>query len=265
MLGKLIKHDMKALSRYFIPLHAFVLIIALIGRIFVTTRLRVTADGPNFFIILYAIAFTLVLTSICTGTYIIIGIHFYRNLFSARGYLTWTLPATSGQKLISKTITAYIWAVIDFIVMIASAFIVLWVSEIPWDIVVREFEVELGLSFGSFFAAICFVGLIGSLCGVVSIYAAIALGQLFSNHRVLAAIIMYGVINLFVQVIVIILMFVSPNGYGRLMLQSADIIASNWGTEFYSMMGISAIASLVEAIVFYILTHYIMSNKTNLI
>lgn len=40
MLGKLIKYDLKSMNRFLIILHAFLLLIAVLLRVFVTSRIQ---------------------------------------------------------------------------------------------------------------------------------------------------------------------------------------------------------------------------------
>lgn len=44
MLGKLIKYDLKSMNRFLIILHAFLLLIAVLLRVFVTSRIQLQTD-----------------------------------------------------------------------------------------------------------------------------------------------------------------------------------------------------------------------------
>lgn len=124
MLGKLIKYDMKALNRFLILIHGFLLFAALLVRFFLTGRVLVETPKDGTLLGLSFLLFFLIIMSVSFGTFIVIAVRFYKNLFSDEGYLTRTLPVTSGQHLLSKTIAGSIWASLDMILLLASFYII---------------------------------------------------------------------------------------------------------------------------------------------
>ena len=128
MLGKLIKYDLKAMNRYLLLIHAFLLLASAAMRLFLTgpvlsanTDWRSTKAILPFtlFIILYFI----IVSAASFATSIVIVVRFYKNLFSGQGYLTRTLPVTSGQHLLAKTISGSIWVIVNFLATILSVVI----------------------------------------------------------------------------------------------------------------------------------------------
>ena len=113
MLGKLIKYDLKSMNRFLIILHAFLLLIAVLLRVFVTSRIQLQTDEGSLLFAFAILAYVLAITGIAFGTAIVIAVRFYKNLFSDEGYLTWTLPVTPGTHLLAKTISGSIWSFID--------------------------------------------------------------------------------------------------------------------------------------------------------
>ena len=105
MLGKLIKYDLKSMNRFLIILHAFLLLIAVLLRVFVTSRIQLQTDEGSLLFAFAILAYVLAITGIAFGTAIVIAVRFYKNLFSDEGYLTWTLPVTPGTHLLAKTIS----------------------------------------------------------------------------------------------------------------------------------------------------------------
>lgn len=257
MLGKLIKHDLKTLSRYLIPLHAAILFLSLIGRLFVTGSADWSEPSP--LLIIYSAGFCFILVTASSCTSILIAVYYYRNLFSKHGYLSWTIPASSGQHLASKTITGSIWMLFDYIIVLGSTVLFIYVPGIPWDELSALFTEEMGISFYSFFANISLVGLFGCFCGVMTYYAAIALGQLFSSHRVLGAVAVYCAINFLIQIFTMIVLYTGSNPFLPLLQ-----VTNSWGSQFTQILWMSGIASLIEGIVFYVITYFIMNKKLNL-
>ena len=117
MLGRLIKYDLKYGAKLFIILHALLLLASILGRFFFLEKLDFSAK-PNVLITslgLFISIFLLLFTAVSFGVMLMLGIRFYKNLFTDEGYLTWTLPATPAQQLWAKIISGTIWYVIDIL------------------------------------------------------------------------------------------------------------------------------------------------------
>ena len=82
MLGKLIKYDLKSMNRFLIILHAFLLLIAVLLRVFVTSRIQLQTDEGSLLFAFAILAYVLAITGIAFGTAIVIAVRFYKNLFS---------------------------------------------------------------------------------------------------------------------------------------------------------------------------------------
>ena len=123
MLIKLIKYDLRSLNRFLIILHGFLLLMTIFLRIFITGQIHLSTDTDGFLFGLAIVMYTLLITGITFGTSIVIVVRFYRNLFSDEGYLSQTLPVTPGQHLLAKTISGSIWAMIDYVFILASLYI----------------------------------------------------------------------------------------------------------------------------------------------
>lgn len=212
MLGKLIKYDFKALNRYLIVIHGMLLITAVLGRILFVGRL---AENPNaglskigalvmtIGIMIYVILFMTALF----GTLLLIAIHFYKNLYSDEGYLTHTLPVSRGQLLISKMISGSVWMFVDVVLIISSILIlVLYKPGIQSfltykDKVLTAMGFPATVGYGKIFLAVLILFVISSVSNVMMLYVSITVGQLFSNHRVLGAIVSYFCINMIISII----------------------------------------------------------------
>ena len=119
MLGKLLKYEIKASSRKFLPIY---------GGIFAASIL--TNISLNFFTsdLLRMITF-IILTSLfaALGVLTILTViqRFKDNLFGDEGYLMLTLPVAPEKIILSKAISALLWAVLSEIMGIISVVTVL--------------------------------------------------------------------------------------------------------------------------------------------
>lgn len=109
---------------------------------------------------------------------------------------------------------------------------------------------------------------ISAFTGIILIYFCIAVGQLFSKHRILMALLTYLGLTALVSVIVLLTSVLSgtlPNtiGFGS---ETTRFFAESYSqTEYFlSITKNSLILAIVQAVIAYVITHYILSKKINL-
>lgn len=276
MLGKLIKYDMKSLNRFLPVMHVFILLASILIRIFITGRInpQTSSNQLDFLMLLsFVLCFTIIV-ALSTGTYLIAGIRFYKNMFTDEGYLTKTLPVTNGMHLFSKTIAGGIWATINMLTVYLCAYIVAWTPYIKSvaveykDDILKEFGF-VGKYANISFSTVCLILLIfscfGALSSIIMIYASVALGQLFSSHRVLGAVVSYFVISTLMSVLSLVVMMLF--GHETRLVVTASSLESEFNFVSYmiEVMKISGMLMVVTSIILYIATHCIMNRKINLI
>jgi hypothetical protein len=261
MLSKLIKYDMKALSRILLFPHFFILILAFIGRIFITSNIHLRE--PNHFEVLYFMLFFLSLAVMSGATYIIIGIHFYKNLFSAQGYLSWTLPVTVDQHLLSKLISAFVWTLLNALFTLLSLFIFAFGFGFhSMGEVVDEFYQFFGNSAVSVIVATTIYMLLTLVASILTIYFSITLGQLFANHRILASTVIYGALSLITQIFYILAIFSANSNY---FFVATENLSNDTVIGIYHRLLLFAnISTVILIIVFYVIARYLAKRKLNL-
>lgn len=274
MLGKLIKYDIKSLNRFLIIIHAFLLLFAVLIRIFITGHISEStfSNTPDdTFVLFMMLAFTvgvILISGIYFATSLLITIRFYKHLFSDEGYLTNTLPVTKGQHLLAKTISGSIWGCIDVLLISASLYIAVATPYIKS--VVHANEAEFLDAMGCtgayanitlthiliFYIVICLFGVIGN---IILYYASVALGQLFLNHRVVGAVAAYFGISTFTTIVGFVVLMLTG-------LLKLSLISDSFSQMEYmiSSFKISGTVSVISTIILYIVTYYIMNKKINL-
>ncbi len=126
MLGKCLKHDLKALLKPWLIATAILLTLTPIGAI-CASRIEDEMQNPNSF---PWPAVGLILFIMCIVAYsvymtIIVYVRYYRHFFSDEGYLTFTLPVKRRTLYTSKLINALIWEEITGVIL-ASSLIILF-------------------------------------------------------------------------------------------------------------------------------------------
>ena len=278
MLRKLIKYDFKALSRYLIVIHAMLLITAVLGRLLFVGRLmsdpgRLSNAGAIATIIGIIIYVILFMTAVF-GTMLMIAICFYKNLYSDEGYLTHTLPVTRGQLLISKTVSGSVWMLLDMMMVILSLFILVLTRPVldsfssSWDELLSAMGFPASTGYGKILLAFAVLFIVSAVGNVVLIYVSITIGQLFSNHRVLGAVVVYFVINTIVSIISSIAgSAYSMSTFSHAADESSFVMMVNDGViyQVYARLFLfSLVLEIILAIGAYTVTYLLMQKKLNL-
>jgi len=117
----------------------------------------------------------------------------------------------------------------------------------------------------SVFAWIMIIGLlIYSFAEILMYYVCIAIGQLFSKHRILCSIVAYFVITFALQIIstvpILVLISFSAPEY---VMYPGDLMDLSTMTMTYT--NIYLVITLILTIIYYVVTHRIMTRRLNLI
>jgi hypothetical protein len=246
MLTKLIKHDFKNIGKLLLPLNALVLLMTIVGIILnASGAFDLENAGVLLGILVSTYSIGIVVIMVISFFYPII--HYYRNLFSKQGYLTFTLPTCSWNILASKTIVGWVWylvnmAVTSFSVWAITGFPTMqqgWVDELN-----NIFMLEIGMSFTGFMSWMVFSLVIGLLYTLIVAYFSISVGQLYAKHKVVASVVVYIGIYTIMQVLFIAIMVPFLMGgptqemIVNLLVYGATVFCVLFGALFYLLSGI---------------------------
>ncbi|MCL2052232.1 MAG: hypothetical protein FWG91_11000 [Lachnospiraceae bacterium] len=282
MLGKLIKHEFKAVGKFLTIVASFMVCLTLVGAIGIyvfTPHLYfylngITIDGTqnlSFFAeimtSLYVLAYFASAFLLTAGTYIYLWIRFHNSMYGHQGYLTNTLPTTPAKLIMAKMITAVTWVSASILLLIGSIMVLATATanasgaktnnnlpelaallresriSVPWTIV---------LYFSLAVAAIIF--------SVMMMYGSSALGQLAKKNRVFATLGFYFAMTMVINVV----------GTFALAVNALIINRDKFGEYFYIFRGINLIGftflvlAVVGAVLLYFLTYYVTSKRLNL-
>ncbi|BCJ95313.1 hypothetical protein acsn021_28820 [Anaerocolumna cellulosilytica] len=267
MLGKLLKHELNATTRIFLPIYAILLLISLMNRF--TFHLKIYQGTlpiiSSLFLFMYVITIILVLAA----TVILTIIRFYKNLLTDEGYLMFTLPAKTHQLINSKLLVHLFWTLMSVLIVIASLFLVFVTPEnmpfIKGELTKIYLELQV-LTAGreiSFVLPFLFFCIVGQFSTILSIYVSIALGQLFHGHKILGAFISYIGIYTGMQIITLVIILIVAVLNLNTFEQLAQLEQLSTAAVNFTFL-LSTIFLLVISAIFYFVTNYILKRKLNL-
>ena len=285
MLGKLLKYEFKSISRLMIPLFIGIFAASLLGAGAISLEVFLTkAIENNAFVgfmmaglmMVIGLLFLAILAASFVSMFIIMQ-RFYKSCYSDEGYLTFTLPVTTNQILLSKTISGFIWTIINAVVIIisviVSGFIIYFATggnlTDAWAGIQDIFEFfisAVGLNVDAIeviFILLEYLILIivAALYSILLVYLSITIGcQVARKHKILASLGFFFIITMGISMVNSVIQFIImiPLGFG---MQSSTYSFTNY---YHITNWSNIILSAAIAIGSYFICRHIMNKKLNL-
>ena len=201
-------------------------------------------------------------------------IRFYRNLFSQEGYLTFALPVSTNQHITVKLISSLIYqSVVSFSIFIATLIAISgdFLNELLkaiWYILNKAFEVisfKDGLNISIYLIYFCAILLFSGIYNILLFYTCICIGQLANRARIWLAVGCYFTYAAIVEILYTVFMIVINVIAETVdMTKFFDFISENPHLSLHVLFITIILLLSALIIVFYIVTHKIISKRLNL-
>ena len=194
MLGKLLKYEYKATSRYFIGLYIVLALLTIGNKVMITIEATTDIDLKVVDILFGIImaSYVIAIIAIAVATVVLMLRRFYFNMLKDEGYLTFTLPATVGQHIASKMIVCITWVIATIVLTVVSIFVVTYSKDIDYARGISDSVQELTQLGAWGYVAEGIIAAIVTVIGMpILMYACLSIGQLYTKHRVVGAILSY--------------------------------------------------------------------------
>ncbi len=262
MLARLMKYEIKSTARLFIPLYAVLLIFALLNRYLNPFEVLETAENFSIQVFIRGLSMTLyffLIIAVFAATLVIIIQRFYKNLLGDEGYLMFTLPVKTWQHIVNKLLTAMVWCVFSAIVVAGSLLIFI---ESKYIVEFLNFiKNSIKHTFGTpGFVLLPLIVIAQLTAGILMIYNAMTLGQLFQRHRLLASFGMYCVLYFIQQVAYIICLMLLANTSFFSLVRTATPTPQ----DLNLFIGSIAFGGLIIAAVHFLVINHVLNTKLNL-
>ena len=254
MFWNLVRYEFKNVNKWYLALYAAVLVlsvpIGMQGHYYNYVSFK---DSQPVLLFFLALVFGGLMITLGISTIFLIIKRFKGSVYDRQGYLTLTLPVSEHHIITAKLVGAFIWSILSSTVLALSAFIIVtitvpeWISNSELIPLVGTFLPQLSLMGVSF--------LLNTISGILCIYLAISIGQLFNEYRTALAIVAYIGIQIVIGFIEVFFN-TSANFYVNSL--------AGFNDNFYMGAGISIVEDLIFIAIFYLGTYYILKNKVNL-
>ena len=254
MFWNLVRYEFKNVNKWYLALYAAVLVlsvpIGMQGHYYNYVSFK---DSQPVLLFFLALVFGGLMITLGISTIFLIIKRFKGSVYDRQGYLTLTLPVSEHHIITAKLVGAFIWSILSSTVLALSAFIIVtitvpeWISNSELIPLVGTFLPQLSLMGVSF--------LLNTISGILCIYLAISIGQLFNEYRTALAVAAYIGIQIVIGFIEVFFN-TSTNFYINSL--------AGFNDNFYMGAGISIVEELIFIAIFYLGTYYILRNKVNL-
>lgn len=270
MLGKLTKHEFKAMGRTLLPVYAATVIMGLLSAVFsrgMFVRDRADSSFFNIITVLMIVLYVVLITAEIILSLAASILRFKRNLLGSEGYLMNVLPVEARDNIFAKLISAAVYQILSFFVALISVTIFIMVSSAGEN-----------LHFNEFWAGICkLVDMLGgpgvvalySIEGIIfciisllstntMFYASLAVGHSFNSKKMFKSVCAFIAFYLVSQTI---------NSALIKLAYTIDIFKMTFSSSAYSAQPHMIALILLETFYFaayFSIANYFLKNKLNL-
>lgn len=265
MLGKLFKHEFKETARRLIPLNFILLAFTALGCVFLKTNLF----RENSLIIL-SLSCTMIYVLSIFALFIITGVYltirFYKTMYSSQGYLTHTLPVSTGAILNTKILVSVFWIGIAAVVTALSILALIRVAAgDAWQSIdLSALYSTAGLSVPALFSYIGAVLILSCFSSVLMMCASLSIGQLCSQHRILGSIGAFIAIYMIQQFIGTAIIFLLGMQSFIFDFEGRAETTASFSGFYHNIFGASLAELALFSVVFYCISYYLTKKKLNL-
>lgn len=270
MVKKLIKHEFISYLRSLLPIE-----LALIGIATVLRFIQIFENKTTGYNILFGsavFAFVAAIIVCFVMTFIVSIQRYYKNLFKAEGYLTFTLPATHSEHIFAKLICAVSVTLVTLVNVFVSVCIAT-AGEVCVELfkaagyIIRMFSNYLGAISVTFYIIEFFVLLLVALFSeYLLFYACITLGQTAKKNRVAAAVGIYFAYYYATQILatIAIMIFSGITFSHEFMMAVSDFIDKNAKQLLHAGSWLFIVLTAVMGFVYYLISLKVMQKKLNI-
>ena len=267
MLGKLLKYELKATSRVFIPLYIAILVVSIVNGLSLNLEI-LNIQGLATIVLMCLFISLFVITIVVTIQ------RFNKNLLKDEGYLMFTLPVSSKHLILSKYLTSLIWTFLSFVVAFLSFTIIFMIPTYKYfdfSYFINEFNLlfsnMLNLNILGQFLKIILLMIISYTIFIFNVYLALSVGQLpiFNRFRNVSSFIGFLVINLLISYAQnIVSLFVNDASVNIEAIDNVNYSIDSISSIVSKGLNIAIVINLIIILVLFFATTYILDKKLNL-
>lgn len=269
MLGKLLKHDFKALFRNYSLLFAVLLLVTLLYKVCLLLPKNIVFNFTNG---LMGALYVIVIPGCLFGAAVINIVRFYKNLVTDEGYLTFTLPVSSRQIVASKLISTLVMDVLMAVAVLLSTLVLRSnlpvLAEMYQSIEEALHQIASSAEWRTLAVSVVGYSTLACIYTQMGAFTAVAIGQTNRTHKIAAGVGAYALIYFVTQCVMGVTVFLWANKYNLYNVEVDITTLSLTETEILNavsrLMSMICIVEVVLGVACFFLTDYLFAKKLNL-
>lgn len=268
MVRKLMKYDFVAYLHTLLPMEIIVLGMAILNRV-----VRLFEGGGLVYRIVFISSLVALIVAAVAATVmtVVVGVlRFYRNLFTAEGYLSFTLPVTPSQHIAAKLFTAVLFTVGNLLVVLAAVSVAT-AGDLLVELLkaaaflLKRYFTLTGAHGGVYMLEVLVLALAAAMNLFLLFYACVAIGQTAKKNRVLAAFGVYFAYYLIQQLLGTLMIIFVSQFYHRLPIRQILLFMQNnpLAAVHWILCGLCVFCLLLNTL-YYLVIRTIMQRRLNL-
>ena len=265
MVKKLIKYDFAAFAKVMLPVEAGVLLVALLYRImqFFENESEAYAIFNGSMIVVLVVSFIAAMLI----SFIFSIVRFYKNFFTAEGYLSFTLPVTETSHIVSKLVVSLIFDIITVITILLSLCIAT-----AGDVLVEVLKAagylfgkgyaNIGVNLPLFILEFILASLLSLIASHALVFLCISIGQTAKKHKILAAVGIYFIIYIIMQMAGTVV--ITVGALGGLFEELSELFERSPMMMTHIAFFIAIVIQILLFIIYFFVTRHMIKNKLNL-
>ena len=253
MFWNLVRYEFKNVNKWYLALYGAVLFLSVLIGIQTQSLIKLPEKNLSVLLVFLSTVFGGLMVTLVISTIFLIIKRFKGSVYDRQGYLTLTLPVSEHHIITAKLIGAFIWSLISTAVLLLCIYIILLSTNS--DAVQLSTLLSFVAEHFTGFSLTVLSFLLNTISGILCIYLAISIGQLFNEYRTALSIVAY--IGIQIVVGFIELFYRSNPGF--------HFPSTTGGADQFQMGVIMTILEEVILIaIYYLGTYHILKNKVNL-
>lgn len=241
MLGKLLKYDLKAMGRIMVPFWSALFAVGILwgAQMRLSRVASLSFLGGNVGRIIVILVFTALVMAVFAMNIIVVIQRFWKGILKEEGYLMFTLPVSTRSLILSKLFSSFLVSLgtILILAVLVSLIVVMQGVDLNGLQQLKNIRIDgFFIKWSAYGAAFAVFALFNA---IYHVYAAMAIGQLSNRNRMICAFVAYVVMAIVLGVIEIPLL------------------------DYMSEWSFLAV-TVIEVIIYHIITEYILTKKLNL-
>ncbi len=260
-----VREVIKMFGRILLPLYGLLIATSIITGLSLSAVMNNVLD--EYLMVFMPIVYGVILVAVGVMTIVLLINSFYKNLLGREGYLMFSLPVSTNKLISAKVISNVIWIIFSVLAFIISAsalaFTMIGLVTPTFEEIAHTLsQVTPTMIINIILGIVVFIVIISLM--IIRIYAAMAIGSQWNEHRIIGSILAYGGFQIAEAVIMTILGMTGYASHYIFALLNRPFDMDGVANPFGFGLLIMIVGFGIVAAIYWFVTWYFLEKRLNL-